>query len=124
MDKIEFLYLKKMLSQKGFVELKVKGTSMRPLISENDIIKIEELKSELKIFDIIVFYQDQKLIVHYFWQKNKFFNNENENILTRPLNPISGYDFPIRNVEILGIVTNFRVSTFLKLKIILNKFFA
>ncbi len=123
MDKIDLIILKKMIKKFGSIELKVKGVSMQPLISENETIYIKELSKELKRFDIIVFHQDQKLIVHYFWQKNRYFSDNGEVYLTRPLNPIRGYDIPINKNDILGIVDNIKITKYLKFKIIFYKLF-
>lgn len=122
----KFISLKTLLTKEKVISIPLVGVSMNPLIKEGDILKIEFLNSvqSLKRFDIIVFWQHEHLICHYFWRVNNFFHQKNNDgiekkiLATRPLNPLKGYDQPITEEHILGIVKNFQISWMLKFKIL------
>ena len=108
------------------MDINVVGKSMIPVYKpEGQVLKvsfIENIKS-LKRFDIIVFWQNNMLISHYYWKKNAYFNDPNEpTIMTRPLNPIKSFDHPIKNDQILGILPE-KISLWLKLKILMKIIF-
>ena len=72
------------------------GSSMKPLINEGDKLYIQKAKiAELKIGEVIVFYNEKKLISHRVIKKtNKFVVTKGDNNLF--------IDPPISNKHILG----------------------
>ena len=118
----KFLEVKKFLIDKGSIELNIKGTSMIPLISDKDRVKVHPLtKKPLKIFDIIVYWQNNnKFVCHYFWKDKRQTNphNHKQLVVTRPLNPPGKFDFPVNKDHILGLVTNFKIPVLRKVYII------
>jgi hypothetical protein len=118
----QFFKIKESLNKNGKQEVRVRGESMIPLLQEKDLIEIFPLNdlSILKRFDVIIFWQDNIFMCHYFWKKNNHFNKTNEIFLTRPLNPINGFDHPIESSQVLGIAKNLKISTWLKFKIIFH----
>jgi phage repressor protein C with HTH and peptisase S24 domain len=108
--------LKFIIEKKGKLNLKVSGRSMIPLLKENDEILLSPLKN-LKRFDLIAFSSKGQIVCHYFWGEN------NKDLLTRPLNPIGSFDFPIETEQIIGKVENVRISIFLKFKIFMRDLF-
>lgn len=72
------------------------GTSMQPIINEGDKLFLEKVKfSEIKVGDIVVFYQRKKLIGHRVIKKNS------DVIITKGDN-IPFFDKPLKKKEILG----------------------
>jgi len=114
-----------MLLAQRKLELNVLGTSMHPLYkSAGEVANVEVLKGlkDLRRFDIIIFWQNNSLIIHYFWSLNKNFNEDPDNplIVTRPLNPLRAFDHPIYFDRILGRVKEKKIGFWLKLKIYLS----
>ncbi|MDO9184043.1 MAG: hypothetical protein Q7U04_16640 [Bacteriovorax sp.] len=100
---------------------------MQPVLQNKDIILVESIKdlASLKKFDVIIFWQNNILVCHYFWKENKFFQSESLDlnskiIVTRPLNPLKGYDHPIKMEQILGLVSQAKINWWLRLRIVLN----
>lgn len=101
------------LKKNGEYQGRIVTGSMEPLIMVGDIIKVEAVKLEqLEKFDIIVFYQNEKLICHFVWHKNRFGNQDE--VITKSF--VGGEDLPINKEFILGKVTNFKLSFFDKIK--------
>lgn len=103
------------------VIMNVSGDSMEPLIKNSAKVVVKKMSKieELQRFDVVVFGQEDRLICHYFWKVNKHFSSSIDNpvIITRPLNPMIGYDHPISFNEIVGKVSNFKISRILKIRI-------
>jgi signal peptidase I len=113
MDLNQFKERKIHLKATGEYQGRIATGSMEPLIIVGDIIKVEAVKLEqLQKFDIIVFYQHEKLICHFVWHKSRFGNQDE--VITKSL--IGGEDLPIKKEFILGRVTNFQLSFFDKIK--------
>ena len=123
-----FLMAKKIVRKEGEIQIQIQGRSMIPLYEPNGeearVLYLQTL-GELKRFDIVVFWQDNILISHYFWKANKYFNEDlnNPTLVTRPLNPIKAFDHPIHFEQILGIIRERKISFWLKIRIYLNLFF-
>lgn len=99
---------------------------MVPLFNPNGhLVKVNYISSleNLKRFDVIVFWQNNILVCHYYWKNNSYFNDPaNPTFMTRPLNPIKNFDHPIQFEHILGKVDQ-ELSRWLKFKILLNTLF-
>jgi signal peptidase I len=97
----------------------VVSDSMSPLIAIGDELIIEPIEKDFIFnrFDIILFNSDRGLTCHYFWHENK--NIDKGLIITRNLKN-GRYDNPYDKKQIIGIVKNFKINFFLKLKILLR----
>jgi hypothetical protein len=106
-DAIEFERLKSLLALKGELKLRVASDSMHPVLRISQIITVRPCHSNsLKKFDIIVFWEQGKMVCHLLWarQKNKM-NNESLYI-TKSLKSPLDHDIPIVEKLILGKVEN------------------
>ena len=127
LDYQSFLLTKAVLGIKKKLDFNVSGISMRPLYkSAGEIASVEAVGQleDLKRFDVIIFWQNNTLIIHYFWGVCKYFNEDpsNPTILTRPLNPIRAFDHPIYFDRILGVVNDKKIGFWLRVKIYLSMF--
>ncbi len=110
------------------LRIKIKGKSMQPLLKDGKEVELCKIDSveELKRFDILVFYDkvEDIFICHYFWKLGKHFvKDENDYILTRPLNPLTGYDTPVNPEMILGRVKNESFPLWLKMYVFMGNVF-
>ncbi|MCY4523381.1 MAG: hypothetical protein OXB84_01450, partial [Halobacteriovoraceae bacterium] len=117
-----FFKIKTLLKKKQYMTFKLMGDSMRPLIESNTLVTLKRVDDihSLKIFDIVTFFDNrtQIIVCHYFFRQNIIDNNMN----TRPLNPIDGQDIPFPPQFLLGKVDNFKINLLLKLKIVFKSF--
>jgi signal peptidase I len=82
--------------------------SMEPLIPVGASVIVDGA-TEIKPHDIIVFWQDQKLICHVCWHENRVIRQEGQRIyVTRPLRG-AFRDFSILQSQVLGKVLNFKL---------------
>lgn len=96
----DFFKLKSELSRPR--EIVILTGSMSPFISPGDKITVFPLGGrELKKFDPIVFWREQRLICHFFYRKE--FRDGKELVITKALNS-SKEDPPIDQDQVLGIV--------------------
>lgn len=127
LDYSSFLAIKEVLNKVEGLEITIIGTSMIPFYKNSgQKVSVKPLKSldALKRFDIIVFWQQNILVAHYYWKQNSYFN-ENEkdpNLMTRPLNPIKAFDHPIKFEHILGKIDD-ELPWWLRIKILINILF-
>lgn len=92
-------------SQTPLYKFKIVTGSMDPLIPVGSTV-IVDTTAEIKPSDIIVFWQDNKLICHIFWRKNKIISQNGQEILvTRPLFG-RRMDLSITAPHVLGKVIN------------------
>jgi signal peptidase I len=114
-----FSELKDHLKSKD-LEFNVRSDSMLPLLKAGDIIKVSELPEALNQFDIIVFKgQEKKLLVHYIWRIVRSHQDQEITYLTRGINN-NFSDYPIKKEDILGLVNNYTITNFRKLRIVLK----
>ncbi len=116
------------ITRKNFEELKTlpyfKGKivsgSMIPVIKIGDVVTVEIGVTDLNRFDIIVFWEDGRLMCHYLWSQNK--------LLTPMLWQTRGlqgdFDFPLDPQHYLGRVTSHRLWFWHKLKLALRTIFS
>ncbi len=112
----------KPLSREEFEKLKllpiyksqVVSGSMEPVIRTGEEILIDVGNVDLKPFDIIVFYFDEKLICHFLWRKNRIAHP----ILYQTRNMQGSADLPITEEFILGKVISHRISLWRRLKLL------
>lgn len=115
LSKKEFAALKQELIQDSEFLFPVVTDSMAPIITVGEIIVVKPLPQRLKPFDIIVFYQFEKLICHFVWHQNEKIG---KTVITRNLNE-GKFDLPVSEEEILGIVSNKNFTLWQKWKFIL-----
>ena len=112
---MEFLVLKKTLAFDGELPIKIVTDSMRPLLQVDEKLKVIVPPKKLKMFDLVVFYQSEKLNCHFLWRDQKNFNNT---IVTRSLKQPKVDDPPVPYECILGVVKGKSISILQKLKIL------
>ncbi len=95
------------------------GNSMEPLISSGSLVEFEPINSDLKIFDIIIFWKNENLICHYIRHINSITTIDGERIIiTHGLS--SGEDLPVTQSLILGRVTNHKITQFMRFKLLFS----
>ena len=119
-----FQIIQMVLEKQSQLDVRVLGKSMQPILFEKDIITVYPLTSleSLKRFDVIIFWQNNLLICHYFWRLNSHFQSDSTTLLTRPLNPIRAHDHPIQLSQVLGIVPSVYITRWLRFKILFYAF--
>jgi hypothetical protein len=108
----QFEHLKTIPIFKG----KIVTGSMVPVIGIGENIVVEVGTQELSRFDIIVFYQGEKLVCHYLWRLNR----RVEPILMQTRSLSGGRDYPIGIQDYLGKVISHRLPTWRKWLILLK----
>ena len=96
------------------VKFKVVTDSMAPLISIGDELLYKK-SNTYHTFDIILFARHSKLVTHFVWRNQLDFN---KSIITRSLKDFYTDEEPVLESEILGVVENFKISIFTRIKII------
>lgn len=114
--KVDEEFKQKILSQ-PFFKGKIISGSMIPVINIGDDILIEVKAKNIKRFDIIVFWQDEKLICHYLWNMNRYIKP----LLLQTRNMGGGKDYPIEEKDYIGKVISHKLSFFRILRILLSK---
>ena len=109
----EFLKLK----QAPFYKGNIVSDSMEPFLKIGSGIVVEVGIENLKRFDLVVFYQNEKLICHYIWKLNKIVKPRM--IQTRNLK--GDFDLPIRDDLCLGKVVSHKLGFAQRLKLLLLK---
>ncbi|MCK5883675.1 MAG: S24/S26 family peptidase [Bacteriovoracaceae bacterium] len=115
-DQLTFIKLKKRLHQFGQLDFRICSDSMCPLIEVGKKIIVAPLDEPLHPFRIIVFWTGKRLIAHYVWHENRINIFKRKTILTRSLKRPYESDLPIDVENILGVVSNYKIS-------LLSKFF-
>lgn len=121
MDLVKFRALKMRLQREGRLELRVASTSMQPVIWKDQSVVTEEANPiELKKFDVIVFWQQQKIFCHLLWHIQKDANNKNV-FITKSLENPREIDMPLKEELLLGKV-NVTIPIHIKLIMWLKNF--
>jgi signal peptidase I len=104
----------------AIIKYKIVSDSMMPLIpiGAEVLITKSHVALELKRFDIIVFEQEKKLTCHYVWHQNRVFDKGKT--FTRCLK-YNLADEPFDNDKIMGVVTNYKIGFFTKIKILIRE---
>ncbi len=118
-SRIDFEVFKNSLQQKGELPIKIVSDSMTPLLQVSETLSVLPIPSKLETFDLVVFYQQERLNCHFLWRDQKDFNNS---IVTRSLKNPTSEDAPVTYDCILGIVPGKKISFFTKLNILLKVF--
>lgn len=101
------------LKTKSQFKGKVITDSMVPVIRPGEEITVAVGEKNLSRFDIIVFYQNEKLTCHYLWQKNKIVHP----ILLQTRNMKKEQDHPVPESDYLGKVISHHLTIFQKLRL-------
>lgn len=106
----------------AILKYRIVSDSMTPLIPIGAEVLLEKINQDrpLKKFDIIVFEQKNFLTCHYVWHQNTTFDKGM--IITRSLK-YNEADTPFERDKIVGLVSNYQISFFIKMKILLNEIF-
>ena len=103
-DLVKFRALKMRLQREGRLELRVASTSMEPIIWKDQLVIAEKADpQELEKFDIIIFWQQQKIFCHLLWHIQKDANNQNI-FITKSLENPREIDIPLQEELLLGKV--------------------
>ncbi len=95
----------------------VVSDSMEPLIKKGDRIEVLQCTfHDLRIFDIVVFWDGNKFVSHFVWHISMGFGKYF--LLTRSIKDINQDDPPIHISELLGRVNNVKIGWLWKLKIL------
>ncbi|MBY0517938.1 MAG: S24/S26 family peptidase [Bacteriovoracaceae bacterium] len=109
----EFVEVKK--SQPLFKFSVITG-SMVPVLQVGETVVVD-VDSTIDIHDIIVFWQDGKLVCHTVWRKNRIIRDEGEEVwVTRGI-ASNMMDLSIKKSEILGKVISHKLPLWWKLKL-------
>ncbi len=106
----QFEQLKKL----SLFKSKVISDSMKPIIQIGDEVVIDVGNMDIKRFDIIVIYDNEKIVCHYLWKMNRYLKP----ILIQTRNMAGRLDYPVALEDYLGKVVSHRLSLWQKVKII------
>jgi signal peptidase I len=112
----EFEKIKKLPFFKGVIV----SDSMEPLLKIGDKIVVEVGTRELKRFDLIVFWNGEKLVCHYVWAMNRLVTPFL--LQTRSMKYL-GKDVPINWDDYLGKVHSHRLFGLAKFKLMTRLWF-
>lgn len=111
----EFLLLQKKTRQGQSLSLQVASDSMHPLLKIGQLITVQNAAVEsLKVFDLIVYWEQGRLQCHFLWHKNS-----DGGLITRSLKNPTISDPLVSQQDYLGIVSGTGLSLWHKGKIIL-----
>ncbi len=112
MKRSEFFELKEQISNEGMLKLKIVSDSMEPLMPVGQFYKVAKLNDEIKRFDIVVFFRDDKLVAHYVWNKNTL---RGVSYSTRSLKEPDKDEIPVNEADVLGLLVGQKIGFFRKL---------
>lgn len=121
MDLLKLKTLKIKLDQEDTLSLRVASDSMEPILKTGQIIQVKKIKShELKKFDTIVFFQNEKIMCHFLWAIQ--IDAEGKTLLiTKSIKNPKEIDLPLKENLLLGKV-DVKIPLLLKLKIWLKNY--
>ena len=123
-DNFKFQSIKKIIKKNDSISIKIISDSMQPSLNINDIINIKYININeytFNRFDILLFWDSNFLMCHYFWSYNNLFNNNgSKSINTRSIKEIYSNGIPISPSQVIGIATNCKISTWIKFKILIK----
>lgn len=115
MDKIEFVLQKNRLAKVGKQNIRIVSDSMQPLLKINQEITVIPLLTEIKRFDLLVYFKNNNLTCHFLWMDQRRFNNS---IVTRSLKDPYRNEPPISFDNIYGVLPHLKISLATKIKIL------
>ena len=100
----------------GYLPFVVVTGSMVPLIEVGEKIVVDTTV-EPALMDIVVFWQNEKLVCHILWHKNKILSASNDEIwVTRSLKGLHS-DLAITKSDVLGKVVSHKLSLYWKVRV-------
>lgn len=102
------------LKSRSLFKGKIISDSMEPVIRTGEDITVKVGEKDLKRFDIIVIYQDDKLVCHYLWQMNRIVRP----VLLQTRNMKGTYDHPVSEDHYLGKVISHQIGFLRKLSLL------
>jgi hypothetical protein len=94
----------------------ISSDSMHPVIKVGDQVVVQPLTEDLKVFDLLVFFQENDLVCHIFIKKSQL----SDTFLTASYK-YKKYDYPVKKENILGYVSSHRLSFANKALMLLKK---
>ena len=117
LDLIEFFALKRSLHKQKEIKLRVVSDSMAPLLKVDEIIRVHEFHpTELVKYDIVVFWQNNKIISHFLWSKQTDPHTGENIYITKSLKDPRGFDIPVKERLLLGRV-DAKITRLTKIKV-------
>lgn len=111
MDLLEFKLLQKKSMAGEWQTLRVASDSMMPLLQIGQFIEVQKIEiGHLEKFDIIIFFQDGRLICHFLWAI------QDQLLITKSLKNPQAVDWPVKPELLLG-KANVTIPWQLKLKV-------
>ncbi|OUR93626.1 hypothetical protein A9Q84_19345 [Halobacteriovorax marinus] len=107
----DFLMMKKIILSRGNIEVEIVSDSMEPLIKTGELIKVQNVEEDLKLFDIIVFWRDGQFVSHFVWRFNGI---SHKTITTRSLKDKGANELPVEFENVLGIIKDKKISLYTK----------
>ena len=99
----DILQIKKKLQTDGFLTITIVSDSMHPVLKVGksyNLLPIEELHQPSK-YDILAYWDGEKIIGHYFYEESKLFNDEEVRWIFKSI-VSRGEDFPVSKDYVLG----------------------
>jgi hypothetical protein len=115
MNQSEFLELKESVVQRGEIQVQILTDSMEPIIKAGEWVTCVPLDQDLAIFDILVFYSNQKLFCHFLFKRKSALHDRSQTMLVTGSYKYQGLDAPVPREMILGRITSHRIGFLRKL---------
>ena len=115
MERVEFELLKLKIRH-GPLSIRIISDSMAPLFNAQDTVDAHLPPRQLNPFDLLVFYERQRLVCHFVWKDQQEFDGT---VLTRSLKNPYVNDLPHTSSDILGWVPSKNISFLCKYKILI-----
>jgi len=117
-SEFDLTVFKKTLKRDKQARLTVVSDSMSPIIKVQEVISIQYIEDHglLKVFDIVIFEQADRLNCHFLAKVDP----ENDLFVTKSIKNPSDSDYPLESKQILGIVKDKKMSLFSKIRLLLR----
>jgi hypothetical protein len=123
MDLIDFYKLKSDLTKLGELKFRIASDSMHPLLKVDSVVTVTPLElNKLKRFDVIIFWENDRLISHFLWAKQQLEASDKSIYITKSLREPKGFDLPLKDNLLLGKL-DVKIPILTKLKIILMNYY-
>jgi signal peptidase I len=117
-SEFEFKALQKKLSEEGQIRCQILSDSMLPVLATGDVVTIEPILDYQKLnqFDVIVYFNGNVLICHYFLKINRLKNSLGQDCLITKGLFAKHWDLLVPVDQVLGICTDVKISPLLKMR--------
>lgn len=121
LEYLEYLKIKNDVANGGTFKYRIISDSMSPIIKVDELISIEDSSLDnLSRYDIIIFWQNNKLICHFIWSQLKDSKDE-VNLITKSIKNPKDIDLPVPKGNVLGKV-NVDINLFWRIYIAWKNF--